>query len=132
MTTAAFDTHAYVKKLTEVGFTEPQAETLAQAQAELINSQLASKRDLKDAEVALTRDLREVEANLKRDLKEAETKLTRDLREVEANLKRDLKELELRLEARLADTKAEIIRWTVGAGVLQTALIAALLLKLVH
>ena len=110
MTTAAFDTHAYVKKLTEVGFTEPQAETLAQAQAELIDSQLASKRDLKEAEVALTRDLREEEANLKR----------------------DLKELELRFEARLADTKAEIIRWTVGAGVLQTALIVALLLKLVH
>lgn len=31
----------------------------------------------------------------------------------------------------LAETKADLIRWVVGAGFLQTALIAALLLKLV-
>ena len=32
-----FDTHAYVKKLKAVGFTEEQAETLASTQAELID-----------------------------------------------------------------------------------------------
>jgi len=31
-----------------------------------------------------------------------------------------------------AETKAEIVRWVVGVGVLQMALIAALVLKLVH
>jgi hypothetical protein len=46
--------------------------------------------------------------------------------------KQDLRELELRLETKLAETKAEIIRWTIGTGIFQTALIAALLLKLVH
>jgi len=51
--------------------------------------------------------------------------------------KRDLKELELRLESRIKDTelkivesKADLIRWVVGVGVLQTALITALLIKL--
>ncbi len=51
--------------------------------------------------------------------------------------KRDLKELEFRLESRIKDTelkivetKAELVRWVVGVGVLQTALIAALLIKL--
>ena len=51
--------------------------------------------------------------------------------------KRDLKELEFRLEVRIKDTelkivesKAELIRWVVGVGLLQTALITALLLKL--
>ncbi|WP_394752115.1 hypothetical protein [Crenothrix sp.] len=49
----------------------------------------------------------------------------------------DLKELELKLEARIkdvelkiADTKAELIRWVVAVGLLQTMLISALVLKL--
>jgi hypothetical protein len=44
--------------------------------------------------------------------------------------KRDLKELELRLEVKLAENKADLIRWVVGVGVLQTALVTALLIKL--
>ena len=99
MTTIAFDTLAYVKRLRDAGFTEPQAETLAQTQAELIDSQFANKQDLKNLEVTLKRDIELLRAEMKQSL---------------------------------AETKAEIIRWTVGAGVLQTALIAALLLKLVH
>ena len=99
MTALALDTHAYVKRLKEAGFTEQQAEVLAETQAELITDQLASKLDIEN---------------------------------LRSELKRDLKELELRLEAKLADTRSEIIRWTIGAGIFQTALIAALLLKLVH
>lgn len=43
----------------------------------------------------------------------------------------DIEELRLELELKLSETKSELIRWVVGAGFLQTALIAALLLKLV-
>ena len=99
MTALTFDTHAYVKRLRDAGFTEPQAEILAQTQAELIDSQFANKQDLKNLEVTL---------------------------------KRDIELLRVEMKQSLAETKAEIIRWTVGAGMLQTALIAALLLKLVH
>ena len=56
----------------------------------------------------------------------------RDIEALRSELKRDLKELGLRFEARMAETKADIVRWTIGAGVFQTALIAALLLRLVH
>jgi hypothetical protein len=34
-------------------------------------------------------------------------------------------------ELKIAETKSELIRWVVGVGLLQTTLIAALLLKLV-
>ncbi len=44
--------------------------------------------------------------------------------------KQDLRETELKLELRIAETKSELIRWIVGSGFLQTALIAALLLKM--
>jgi hypothetical protein len=43
----------------------------------------------------------------------------------------DIRELELKFEARMSENKAELVRWIVGAGFLQTALIAALLLKLI-
>jgi hypothetical protein len=51
--------------------------------------------------------------------------------------KQDIRELELKIEMLRADlkkdiaeTKSDLIRWIVGAGLLQTALITALLLKL--
>jgi uncharacterized small protein (DUF1192 family) len=51
--------------------------------------------------------------------------------------KQDLSVLKAELEARIvetqaeiANTKAELVRWVVSVGVLQTALIAALLMKL--
>ena len=77
--TIAFDTHAYVKKLKAVGFTEEQAETLASTQAELIDERLATKHGLKELETALRRDMKEMETNLKRDIKEMEMRLKHDL-----------------------------------------------------
>ena len=51
--------------------------------------------------------------------------------------KRDLKELELKLESRIKDTelrivetKAELIRWVVGVGLLQITIIAGLMMRL--
>lgn len=76
MSTVPFDTHAYVKKLQAAGFTEAQAEVQAEAIAELVNEQLATKRDLKDLETTLQRDLAELGTALKRDLKELELRLT--------------------------------------------------------
>lgn len=45
--------------------------------------------------------------------------------------KADIRELELKFEARMSENKAELVRWFIGSGFLQTALIAALLLKLI-
>ena len=57
MSTLLFDTHAFVKELTEVGMPEAQAEVLARSQATLINEKLATKRDLKELELRLKHDL---------------------------------------------------------------------------
>ncbi|WP_040335221.1 DUF1640 domain-containing protein [Candidatus Magnetobacterium casense] len=89
--TLIFDTHAYVKKLKAVGFTEEQAEVQAEAMSDLIEEGLATKRDLKELEVALKRDMKDLEVALKRDM---------DL------LRRDMKELELRLSVRLGTIMA--------------------------
>ena len=57
MATLTFDTHAFVKELTQAGMPEEQAEVLARSQAMLIDEKLATKRDLKELELRLKHDL---------------------------------------------------------------------------
>lgn len=45
--------------------------------------------------------------------------------------KSDLAIVKADLEVKIAETKSDLIRWVVGVGMLQTALIAAMLLKLI-
>ena len=68
MATLIFDTHAFVKQLTEAGMPEPQAEVLARTQAALIDERLATKDDLQALELRLNHQIREVESRLKYDL----------------------------------------------------------------
>ena len=54
MSTISFDTHAFVKRLTQAGMPEAQAEVLADSQTKLIDEKLATKQDLKELELRLT------------------------------------------------------------------------------
>ncbi len=60
----AFDTHRFVKRLTESGFTERQAETLADEQVALLNANLATKADI----AAVKGDIAKVRAEIKADI----------------------------------------------------------------
>ena len=79
MATLAFDTHAFVKELTQAGMPEAQAEVLARSQTTLIDEKLATKQDLKELEARLTRDIKELEDRLTRDMRELELRLKHDL-----------------------------------------------------
>ena len=57
---AAFDTHRYVKRLIESGFTAKQTETLAEEQVALLNANLVIKADL----AAVRVDLAAVKADI--------------------------------------------------------------------
>ena len=52
-----FDTLAYAKRLKAAGFTQEQAEVQAEAIAELVEEQLATKRDLHELVIRLTHAL---------------------------------------------------------------------------
>ena len=56
----AFDTHRFVKNLTASGFTEKQAEALANEQVQLLNSNLATKTGI----LAIKSDILAVKAEL--------------------------------------------------------------------
>lgn len=79
MTGVVFDTHAFVKRLKDVGFTEQQAEVFAAEQAALIENRLATKLDLKEIELKIEQvkaDIEQLRADLQRDLKELEYRMT--------------------------------------------------------
>lgn len=64
MSAITFDTHGFVKRLTAAGMPEAQAEVLADEQTNLIENNLATKRDLKELGVALKTDMREMEQRI--------------------------------------------------------------------
>ncbi len=64
MSAVPFDTLKFSKKLVAAGFTDRQAETLAEEQSALIDDQLATKRDITD----VRRDMKEMELRLRQDL----------------------------------------------------------------
>jgi len=49
----AFDTHRFVKRLTGCGFTERQAETLAEEHVALLGANLATKADIAKLEAKI-------------------------------------------------------------------------------
>ncbi len=103
----AFDTHRFIKRLTGCGFTEQQAETLADEHVALLNGNLATKADL----AAVQADLAAVEAAVKTDL---------------AELKADLAAVEAAVKVDLAELKADLLKWMIGAMIAQGGLIVAL------
>lgn len=67
-TMVIFDTLAYAKKLKQAGFTEAQAEVQAEGLAQILESNIATKRDIEEVK----RDIEEV----RRDIEEMGYKLT--------------------------------------------------------
>lgn len=111
MVAITFDTLKFAKRLKESGFSEAQAETITEMQQETVAATLEQARH----------DYHLDELASKRDLKELELSLKKEIELLRSDTKKDI-----------AETKAELIRWVVGVGILQLTIITALLLKLVH
>lgn len=57
------------------------------------------------------------------------------LRETELRLQREIEGVRLEIkgvEVKVAETRADLIRWVVGVGLLQTTLLTGVLLKIAH
>ncbi len=108
MSAVPFNTHAFVKRLQGAGFTQEQAEVIADIQLEASTATVEqAKHDFHLDDIATRRDL--------------------DSRVREAELKLEAKISET--NARISESKAELTRWIIGAGLLQTSLIAGMLMK---
>ncbi len=132
----AFDTHRFVKRLTESGFTEKQAETLAEEHVALLNTNLATKADIARVEAGIDALRQETKADIARveagvDALRQETKAGIDALRQET--KADIARVEagvdvLRQETRaaIAAVKVDLLKWLFGALIAQGGLIVAL------
>ena len=107
----AFDTHAFVKRLTRAGMPEDQAEVLANGQADLYERLVTKEyfeftltHELEKLRVELKHDIDKVQANLeqvKAELKHDIETLRAELEITKTELKRDIKEMEQKLTIKL-------------------------------
>ena len=103
----AFDTHRYVKRLTDCGFSEQQAETLAEEHIALLDANLATKTDLARIEARIA----QVEAGM--DALRQETRA--EIAKVEARIA----QVEAGMDALRQETRAEIAKVEAGMDALR-------------
>ncbi|MDE0155006.1 MAG: DUF1640 domain-containing protein [Gammaproteobacteria bacterium] len=104
----AFDTHRFVKNLTQNGFTEKQAEALATEQVQLLNSNLATKTDI----VAIQARIETVQA---------------ELQTTQARLQARIETSQAELRSDLQTTKVDLLKWILTAIIAQGGLVVALI-----
>ena len=103
----AFDSHRFVKRLTGSGFTEEQAETLAEEHVALLNANLATKADIETLRRETKADIAKVEVAVE-------------------TLRLETKADIARVEARIEAVKADLLKWMLGAMIAQGGLVVAL------
>ena len=110
----AFDTHRFVKRLTESGFTEQQAETLAAEHVDLLNANLATKADVAEIKAGIEALRQETKAEI--------AKVEAGVETLRQETRADIAKVEARMEA----IKSDLLKWLFGAMIAQGGLIVAL------
>ena len=118
----AFDTHRFVKHLTESGFTEKQAETLAEEQVALLNTNLATKADIE----TIKADIEALRLGTKADIEALRLETKADIEALRLGTKADIEALRLGTKADIEAVKADLLKWMFGALIAQGGLIVAL------
>ena len=118
----AFDTHRYVKRLTASGFSEQQAETLAEEQVAFLNSNLATNTDIATIHKGIDSHRRETEANIEQLRQSTEASIEQSRLSTEASIE----QLRLSTEAKIEKLKSELVKWLFAALIAQGGLFVAL------
>jgi len=129
MNAIPFDTLHFANRLKSVGFTDEQAQVITELQHLATDNTLEQARhDYHLDDVATKRDMKELETALRHDIKEMETALRHDM----AGLDHKVELLRADTGRMIAESRADLTRWIIGAGFLQTTLIIGVLLKISH
>ena len=123
----AFDTHRFIKNLTDHGFTEEQAEVLANEQVTLLNGNLATKTDIEALRLATKTDIEALQQATKTDIEALQQATKTDI----ALIQRDIEVLRKETKADIANLKADLLKWMFGALIAQGGVIVTLVVALI-
>ncbi len=101
MSSSLYDSRAFVRRLTEAGMPEGQADTLANENLLLIAEHLATKDDLKALGSALEAKMDLLRTELRSEMSELRTELRSEMSELRTELRSEMRLFESRLESRL-------------------------------
>ena len=122
----AFDTHRFVKRLTESGFTEKQAETLAEEHVALLNANLATKADVEAARADIARVEAGIEA-LRQETRAGIESLRQETKAEIARVEAGVEALRQETKAAVEAVKVDLLKWLFGALIAQGGLVVALI-----
>ncbi len=129
----AFDTHRFVKRLTESGFTEKQAETLAEEHVAILNANLATKADIETLRQETKAGIEVLKYETKTDIARVEATIDALRQETKTAIEALRQETRAGMDALRHETtaaietvKADLVKWLFGALIAQGGLIVAL------
>lgn len=117
--TMTFDTHAYVKHLTDAGFAHRQAEALMEVQkqslTEVLDEHFATKEDIRyldeklSSEIGLVRsEIDLLRTTLTQKIGDLRTELKQDITDLRTELKQDITDLRTEFKQDIADLRTEV------------------------
>ncbi len=129
----AFDTHRFVKRLTKNGFTQQQAETLADEHVALLNGNLATKADIEALQQATKAGIEALRQATKADIEALQQATKADIEALRQATKADIEALRqatkadiAAVEAKIEAAKTDLLKWMFGALIAQGGVIVAL------
>ena len=137
-TAITFDTHRFVNRMIDAGFTAAQAEALSDEQVKLITNNLATKQDVEETRAALARNIEETRAELERSIEETKAELERSIEKTRAELEHKIEKVRADLERSIEETRADLklaiskeskklIKWIVTTQTVLVAIIGLLI-----
>ena len=105
----AIDTHRFIKRLMENGFTEAQAETLADTQMAFLESRLATKDELREVHFALKSDIEACRTDLQNEIAAVNSAVNPRIDKLEANMN-------ARFAAQESQFKVMLLRSQIATG----------------
>ena len=85
----------------------------------------ATKQDVSELELKLTKEIKELDFKLTKEIKELELKLTKEIE----NTRKEIKDVEVRLTKEIADVKTTTLKWTFVFWATQMLAIGSILYK---
>ena len=134
-----FDSSQYAKRLREAGLAQPIADIEAETMGEMGRYLAALSAEAAQRDVTAEAARKETDAKIDTAIAGLNAKIDKVTIELNAKIDRVAIELNAKivclgaeLRAQMSANQGALIRWVVTVGVLQSALVTALVLKLVH